>query len=219
MKKYQSIGSGCSWRGMDFQVVLSHHSEENLTTKPLYRISYSIYPIFASQSHDFILNMDETSVQFDIPPRWTYDFRGCSTTRILTSGLEKKCFTVVLTVSASGVMLMPYVIHKLKNPPQDANHPNLVISANSHGWMTSDILQDWYAKVVIPYYNRLAVDAPLFSSWIQLLRTTARKKRLAPVSFLFPKGTLVPFNPWTYPWWNLSSRIYVAIGHHLLSSR
>jgi hypothetical protein len=77
-------------------------------------------PKMSTYRPECIMNMDETSVQFEVVPRHTFDFRGSSTTRLSTAGLERKCFTVVLTITAAGQCLKPFVIHKRKTVPHEA---------------------------------------------------------------------------------------------------
>jgi hypothetical protein len=73
-------------------------------------------PSFSAYRRELVLNMDETSVQFEVVPRRTFDVRVSTITRLSTAGLEK-CFTVILTVTAEGQLLPPYLIHKRKNHP------------------------------------------------------------------------------------------------------
>ena len=61
-----------------------------------------------------IINMDETPVYFDLQPAKTINKCGEKSVLVRTTGSEKRHFTVVLAVTASGVMLPPMVIFKGK---------------------------------------------------------------------------------------------------------
>ena len=118
-------------------------------------------PTFLSQPRNLILNMDETCVQFEVIPKRTYDLRGSTNTRLVTAGLEKKSFTVVLTVTADGEMLTPYVIHKLKKVPSAAIRSDLALAANESGWMNNTQLFDWYKNVILLYLGIFDEVKPL----------------------------------------------------------
>ncbi|GES73664.1 pogo transposable element with KRAB domain [Rhizophagus clarus] len=75
------------------------------------RIQYN-YPL------QFIGNMDETSVAFDLPSSYTIEKRDFYTISIKTTGHERSTFTVILGYMANGFKLLPVVIFKLKNTPQ-----------------------------------------------------------------------------------------------------
>ena len=49
---------------------------------------------------DVYINMDETVGYFDMPSKYTIDFKGVKTVRMQTTGGEKLCYTAVL---AAGV--------------------------------------------------------------------------------------------------------------------
>ena len=108
-------------------------------------------PRFSAHKRELVLNMDETSVQFEVVPKRTFDVKGSTTTRLLTSGLEKKCFTVILTITANGALLLPYLIYKRKTIPSDVRRQDLIVNANERGWMNGTIMVDWFEKVVEPY--------------------------------------------------------------------
>lgn len=66
-----------------------------------------------------VLNMDETPMYFDMASDKTYAPVGAKDVLVKTTGHDKLRFTVVLTVSASGVKLKPMIIFKnLKNVPK-----------------------------------------------------------------------------------------------------
>ena len=59
-------------------------------------------------------NMDETPLNFDMPPNRTVHAAGDKTVLIKTSGNEKNHFTVALGCMADGTKLMPMIIFKRK---------------------------------------------------------------------------------------------------------
>jgi len=63
---------------------------------------------------DLILNMDETPFYFDMMVDRTIDEKGAKSIEICHTGNEKARFTVVITITASGIMLPAYIIWKGK---------------------------------------------------------------------------------------------------------
>jgi hypothetical protein len=62
----------------------------------------------------FIINMDQTSVFFSMMPKTTLQVRGSKTVSVQASSDSTKWITVAVTVTASGLMLLPYVIFNAK---------------------------------------------------------------------------------------------------------
>ena len=85
-------------------------------------------------------NMDETSMQFDMPPNRTVSKRGEKTIHIKTSGHEKDHFTVVLDCLADGTKLKPMGIFKRKRMLKDVILPGIVHVVHVHpqGWMDEE---------------------------------------------------------------------------------
>ena len=93
-------------------------------------------------------NMDESPFWFDLPSSESYDFQGLKTIKVKTTGYEKMRFTVVLTALANGTKLKPMVIFKnLKNVPKGDFPRNCVITVAKGGCMTTELMQEWMAKV------------------------------------------------------------------------
>jgi hypothetical protein len=61
---------------------------------------------------DMILNMDETSLAYDVPARRAYARRGAKTVCLRTSGKEKNTVTIALCVSRAGNKLKPFIIYR-----------------------------------------------------------------------------------------------------------
>ena len=82
-------------------------------------ISFQRYVIKKRVEHQYALanigNMDETPMNFDMPPNRTVNSKGSKTVLIKTTGHEKTRFTVVLACMADGTKLKPMVVFKKDN--------------------------------------------------------------------------------------------------------
>ena len=84
----------------------------------------------------FIANMDETPLTFDMPPNRTINNTGEKTVKIRTTGNEKNQVTVVLACRGEGSKLKPMVIFKHKTIPNIDNKHRVVVSARrKDGWI------------------------------------------------------------------------------------
>jgi hypothetical protein len=79
-------------------------------------LEFTDYVQDIQSGHNFLLRlvrtMDETPLYFDMVPNRSLDLKGVRTVRVRTTGADKRHITVVLSCSASGVMLPPLVIFK-----------------------------------------------------------------------------------------------------------
>ena len=91
---------------------------------------------------NYVGNMDETPLWFDMPSSRSYDFQGVKSIPAKTAGKEKLRYTVVLSAMANGSKLAPMVIFKgLKHVPK-GKYPNDVLAqVNEKGYMTSECLE------------------------------------------------------------------------------
>lgn len=92
-------------------------------------------------------NMDEIPMSFDMPTKFTVDVKGTQDIKICTTGSEKCCFTVVLTVMADGEKLPPMVIFKRKTIPKGEFPKGIIVCVNPKGWMNCDMLKTWLTEV------------------------------------------------------------------------
>lgn len=110
----------------------------------------------ANLSDDFILNFDETNIQFDTPSTYTLAKKGSKTINMKTTGNTQRC-TVILTCSKSGIKLKPYIIFKAsaadgKVAKEVSKFPDSVIcNVQSNAWVDEDILIDYVNRVLKPY--------------------------------------------------------------------
>ena len=85
-------------------------------------ISFQRYVIKKRVEHQYALanigNMDETPMNFDMPPNRTVNSKWSKTVLIKTTGHEKTRFTVVLACMADGTKLKPMVVFKRKTMPK-----------------------------------------------------------------------------------------------------
>lgn len=102
-----------------------------------------------SVTPDFIINMDEVPLTFDIPLGRTVNQKGERTINIKTTGHEKSHFTVVLACCASGKKLTPMVIFKRKTLPRETFPPNVVIDVNVKGWMNEAMMEKWLERCFV----------------------------------------------------------------------
>ena len=95
---------------------------------------------------DFIVNMDEVPLSFDMPLTRTINTKGESSVPIKTTGHEKSNFTVVMSCTASGIKLPPMVIFKRKTMPKDKFPAGIVVHVNPKGWMDESTMKKWLAE-------------------------------------------------------------------------
>ncbi len=109
-------------------------------------ISFQRYVIKMREENQYdledIYNMDETPLRFNMPTSRTLDFTGASTIHVKTSSSEKRGFTVVLCVSATGRKLKPLIIFKgVRDPkiPTSGAH----VRVQKKGYIDEGLCLDW----------------------------------------------------------------------------
>ena len=116
---------------------------------------------------EIIGNMDETPVFFNMVPSKTVAYKGQKSILIKTQDQEKCRITVLLTITAAGGKLPPYIIFKAKNKGKIEKllqtDPNVqlnkcFVACNQNAWSTEDIIKDWYAKVWLKYLSSNELD-------------------------------------------------------------
>ncbi|KAH6944945.1 hypothetical protein HPB50_006315 [Hyalomma asiaticum] len=138
--------------------------------------------------HDYtpynICNMDQTMVRMDSPASRTNNVIGESTVRIANTGCACRGFTVAFAACASGHKLPAFIV--LKEPsgriPTKAFMSlripaNVRVTASKNGWMTSDKLQEWLARVRGP--NNDDVRRLLVLDQAPIHKTQAAKDAIA----------------------------------------
>jgi hypothetical protein len=83
-----------------------------------------------------ILNMDETPFWIDSIPKTTLEVAGTQQIDIVTTGHEKERMSIVITCTASGVMLPSLVILKnLKSVPKCAIPRDVFVEVTGIGYL------------------------------------------------------------------------------------
>jgi len=116
-------------------------------------------PKWVGPTHDprVILNMDQTNSKFGNSPGQTIDQRGVRTISMCVGTNDSKRYTVALTASASGEILMPMVVYKGARNGHIANrkipnHPQcMVYGMQLKAWFDEITMLDWVYNVLAPY--------------------------------------------------------------------
>lgn len=77
----------------------------------------------------------------------TVSVKGARDVNLLTTGNEKLRFTVMLSCLADGTKLRPYIVFKRKTMPKEALPKGVVVRVNEKGFMTDDMVVEWYRLV------------------------------------------------------------------------
>jgi hypothetical protein len=92
-------------------------------------------------------NEDETPLYFDMPTNMTIEGKGEKSVIIRTTGCEKQHCTMMLTITANGRKLLPYMIFKRKTMPK-AKLPNYVhVCDQGKGWTDAAMVCDWVCTI------------------------------------------------------------------------
>lgn len=91
-------------------------------------------------------SMDEVPMSFDAPIIRTVVTTAEKTAKVTTTGQERTNFTVVLSATADGTKLPPFIIFKRVTMPSENFPPNCIVVCNKKGWMNKTVMQDWVNK-------------------------------------------------------------------------
>ena len=103
---------------------------------------------------EYVCNMDETPIFWDLVPNQVVDRKGKKTVRVRTTNSEKNRITAVLCCTAAGKLLLPFIIFKgkTKRPLQKVNIPSgAVCTTQVNAWMDEERMLEWIDKVWSPY--------------------------------------------------------------------
>jgi hypothetical protein len=92
-------------------------------------------------------NADEVAVFFDMPRNYTLSEKGQKQVTVKTTGYEKLRVTVMLSVTADGNKLPPYIILNRKTMPKETFCDGVIVRAHKNAWMTAELMQDWLGSV------------------------------------------------------------------------
>jgi hypothetical protein len=101
------------------------------------------------------INMDQTAVQFEMPPNSTIEFVGQTSVCISSEGNTTSRIMVALAITSTGRKLPPYLIYKaaergrvvceFANP--QLNYPTTdVYSVQSSAWIDEAKMLDWIER-------------------------------------------------------------------------
>ncbi|KAM7289069.1 uncharacterized protein ISCGN_029206 [Ixodes scapularis] len=93
-------------------------------------------------------NGDQTPVYLDMPSALTMHQKGSRQVTVRSTGNEKTWVTLMLSCTADGRKLPPYVVFKRKTLPKGEKFPkNVVIRCQDKGWMDESLVLDWIKSV------------------------------------------------------------------------
>ncbi len=122
-------------------------------------------------------NADETPIYFDMPRAATVNEKGSREVKVLSTGYEKLRVTVMLCVTADGGKLPPYIILKRTLVPKNEKFPtDVIVRAQSKGWMTTDLMEDW-TKVVWEHVQEVSIHQKV--CWFLMHLKDTRQTRLS----------------------------------------
>lgn len=109
-----------------------------------------------------IINYDETNMTDDPGKCKVITRRGCKhPKRILDS--SKSSVSVMFAGKASGFLLPPYVVYKAEHLYDswiDGGPRGTRNNRSKSGWFDGVIFEDWFNKIVLPYFRKFPVDVP-----------------------------------------------------------
>uniref|UniRef100_A0A8C4QJK3 HTH CENPB-type domain-containing protein n=1 Tax=Eptatretus burgeri TaxID=7764 RepID=A0A8C4QJK3_EPTBU len=127
---------------------ISQHLPDDMADKIT---RFQSYIIKLRREHEYPLsrigNANQTPLTFNILRQTTIAVKGERTVTINTAGHENYGFTVMLTCTADGGKLPPYVVFKRKTLPKDKFPAGVIVRVQQKGWMDEGLVQDWVHMV------------------------------------------------------------------------
>jgi len=143
---------------------------------------------------EFIVNMDETPVFFDLVPNKTVDMQGNKSVIVRTSGGDKRHVTVMLAVSASGKVLPTFVIFKGKRPLKDIKAPSdVIVPVQEKAWVDESIMLKWVDDSLRAYTNRNRTLLVMDSFRCHLMESVKKRLRKANAELAVIPGMIFLF--------------------------
>ena len=104
-----------------------------------------------------IVNYDETGFSDDPGRSKAISRRGARTAERVID--HSKCHTsVMFAISASGVVLPPYILYKAKylyESWEEGGPPRALYDSDESGWFTMKTFESWFIRVAVPYFRKL----------------------------------------------------------------
>ncbi|KAG5862944.1 hypothetical protein JTB14_023341 [Gonioctena quinquepunctata] len=114
--------------------------------------------IFQKDVHpEAIVNCDEAN-STDDPGRIKVIVRKQSKRAEKIKDTSKSSTSVMFFCSASGVMLPPYIVYEtdhLWSTWTGGGPPNTRYNRSHSGWFNTNIFEDWFMKIALPYFTSL----------------------------------------------------------------
>lgn len=104
-----------------------------------------------------IINYDETNFGDDPGAVKVVTKRGSKHT-FRTIDTSKSCTTVMFAIAGDGTLLPPYVVYKAKHMYEGWTENGLEgtrYNRSLSGWFDSDLFEDWFNKIALPYFKKL----------------------------------------------------------------
>ena len=131
--------------------------DQNKKTELVINYINSLNQLAINYEEMVILNMDETPFWVDSIPKTTLEVAGTQQIDIVTTGHEKERMSIVITCTASGIMLPSLVILKnLKSVPKCAIPRDIFVEVSGiggSGFMNEHIMIKYINKILIPYLH------------------------------------------------------------------
>ncbi|KAG5872192.1 hypothetical protein JTB14_026243 [Gonioctena quinquepunctata] len=125
------------------------------TNAPTFMIAEKISECLTDEDLDDIINYDETNLTDDPGQVEVVVLRGVKRAfTVMDNSISST--SLMFAVTASGRRLPPYIVYKAKNvyPEWLLGEPaNCFNDRSRTGWFDNVIFEDWYFKVVIPYFR------------------------------------------------------------------
>ena len=143
----------------------------------------------------FIGNMDETPLFFDVVPNKVIAKKGTKSIIVRTTGSEKRHLTATLSVLSNGDVLPAVVIFKGKRP-LDIAEERVFVRVQEKAWMDEDLMLEWTDLVWEPATERQRALLVLDSFSAHLTPAVKRKfKEINTVPVVIPGGCTSQVQP------------------------
>lgn len=136
----------------------------------------------------YVLNMDQTPLNFSLEDGTTLHLQGEKTVTIRSTGGSKSRTTVSLTVAADGTKLKPFVIFKgtvngrivKKEFPHNPYRNDMVLVCQPNAYQDDENMMAYVNAVLVPHLQQRAQGAPavLFLDSFKVHYSDAIKQRL-----------------------------------------
>ena len=124
-------------------------------------IIYSIRRTYnINESYEYIINIDETPIWFEMSSNTTIEKIGNKSVTIKTFGSERTRLSLLLAINANGGKLKPLIVFRGKFNSTKQNRLNknlhvakkeLYVVCQENSWVTKEIFEFWLTNILFPY--------------------------------------------------------------------